>query len=203
MAAPEHKGERAMAMYKLTAFPQQAQLRNGAFAELRPMAAEDKDKVLEFFLQVPQDDRYFLKDDVTSPKVIEHWASRLDYDRALPLLAWCDSRVIGNAVLIRSRVGARARNAEVRVVVHPDFRNQGLGSIMVRQLCDIAADAELDKVIVELVEDREQEAIVAMERLGFIKSAEIPEYFRDEHGRPHDLAVMVLPLGKWYEWWTF
>ena len=64
-------------------------------------------------------------------------------------------------------------------------------------------DSDLEKVVVELVADREQEAIVAMERLGFIRSAEIPEYFRDENGRPHDLVVMVLPLGKWYEWWTF
>jgi L-amino acid N-acyltransferase YncA len=192
-----------MAIYKLEAFPQTTQLRNGTRIEIRPMTAGDKDKVLEFFLQVPEDDRYFLKDDVTSPRVIEGWTSHLNYDRALPLLAWCNGRVVGDAVLIRSRVGARSHIGELRVVVHPDLRSQGLGSIMVRQLCEIAADGELDKVVAELVADREEEAIVAMERLGFIRSAAIPEYFRDERGHPHDLVVMVLPLGKWFEWWTF
>lgn len=192
-----------MPIYKLEAFPQTAQLRNGTRIEVRPMAPEDKDKILEFFLQVPAEDRYFLKDDVTSPRVIEGWASHLDYDRALPLLAWCDGRVVGNAVLIRSRVGARRHVGELRVVVHPEFRSQGLGSIMTRYLCEIAADAELDKVVAELVADREEEAIVAMERLGFLRSATIPEFYRDEHGRTHDLIVMVLPLGKWFEWWTF
>lgn len=192
-----------MPIYKLEAFPQTAQLRNGMRIEVRPMVPEDKDKILEFFLQVPAEDRYFLKDDVTSPRVIEGWASHLDYDRALPLIAWCDGRVVGNAVLIRSRVGARRHVGELRVVVHPDFRSQGLGSIMTRYLCEIAADAELDKVVAELVADREEEAITAMERLGFIRSATIAEFYRDERGRAHDLVVMVLPLGKWFEWWTF
>jgi L-amino acid N-acyltransferase YncA len=192
-----------MPTYKLEAFPRTVQIRDGRTVELRPMVAADKDKLQEFFLQVPEDDRYFLKDDVTSPRVIEGWAAHLDYDRALPVLAWCDGRVVGNAVLIRSRVGARAHIGELRVVVHPDVRNQGLGSILIRQLCDIAADAELEKVVAELVADREGEAITAMERTGFILTATLPEYFRDQRGRLHDLVVLVLPLGKWYEWWTY
>lgn len=192
-----------MPVYKLEAFPQQVRLRNGATIELRPMVAGDRDKVMEFFLRVPEEERYFLKDDVTSPRVIEGWASHLDYDRALPLLAWRDGTVVGDAVLVRSRLGARSHIGELRVVVDPEYRNLGLGSILGRQLCEIAADAELEKVIIELVADREQEAIAAMERLGFLRSARLPEYFRDPSGQPHDLVVMVLPLGKWFEWWTF
>lgn len=192
-----------MPTYKLEAFPRTVTLRDGSTIELRPMTAGDAKKVLDFFLEVPEDERYFLKDDVTSARVIDGWAAHLDYDRALPLLAWRDGRVVGDAVLVRSRVGARRHIGEIRVVVLPECRNQGLGSIMVRQLCDIAADAELDKVVAELVADREQEAIMAMERLGFLRSAVLPEHLRDPHGRPHDLVVMVLPLGKWYEWWQF
>ena len=192
-----------MPIYKLEAFPRTVQLRNNTSVEFRPMVPGDKDKLLEFFLQVPEDDRYFLKDDVTSPRVIEGWTSRLDYDRALPILACSDGRVVANAVLVRSRRGARSHIGELRVVVDPSFRGKGLGSAMMRQLCDIAADAELDKVVIELAEDLEDEAVQAAERLGFIRAATIPEYFRDAHGRPHALVVMVLPLGKWYEWWTF
>ncbi len=192
-----------MPIYKLEAFPRKVQLRNSSSAEFRPMEARDKDKLLEFFLQVPEEDRYFLKDDVTSPKVLESWAAHLDYDRALPLLAWDDGNVVGDAVLVRSRTGARSHIGEVRVVVHPAWRNRGLGSAMIRQLCDIAADAELEKVVMQAVADREQEAITAAERLGFLRSAVIPEYFLDQRGHRHDLVVMVLPLGKWYEWWTF
>lgn len=192
-----------MAIYKLEAFPRQVQLRDGKTVTLKPMEPGDKDRVMEFFLQVPEQDRYFLKEDVTSPKVLEGWISHMDYDRALPLLAWDDGKVVGDSVLVRSRAGARAHIGEVRVVVHPDWRNQGLGSAMIRQLCDIAADGELDKVVMELAAEREADAITAAERLGFLRSAVIPEYFRDPQGRKHDLVVMVLPLGKWYEWWNY
>jgi L-amino acid N-acyltransferase YncA len=192
-----------MAIYRLEMFPRRAQLRDGSSVELKPMTQQDGDALLKFFLQVPEDDRYFLKDDVTSPRTIEGWVTHLDYDRALPLLAWKDGQVVANAVLVRSRLGARAHIGEIRVVVHPEWRSKGLGSTLIHQLCDIAADAELDKVVMELVADRDAEAIAAAERLGFLRSATIPEYFRDARGRTHDLAVLVLPLGKWYEWWTF
>lgn len=192
-----------MAIYKLHAFPRRVQLRNGASVDFKPMEQGDGAKILEFFLRVPEEDRYFLKDDVTSPRVVEGWCAHLDYDRALPLLAWDGDTVVGNAVLIRSRMGARRRIGEVRVVVHPDWRSCGLGSAMIRQLCDIAADAELERIVMELVSDRDTDAITAAERLGFLRSAVLPEYLSDERGHKHDLIVMVLPLGKWYEWWTF
>jgi len=192
-----------MAIYKLEAFPRRVQLRDGSSVEFKPMVPADRARLLEFFLRVPEEDRFFLKDDVTSPKVLEGWCSHLDYDRALPLLAWDGDEVVGDAVLIRSRMGARAQVGEVRVVVHPDWRNRGLGSAMIRQLCDIAADGELEKVVMELVGDRDTDAITATERLGFLRAAVISEYFKDQRGHRHDLIVMVLPLGKWYEWWTF
>jgi L-amino acid N-acyltransferase YncA len=192
-----------MPIYKLEAFPRQVSLRDGTSVEIRPMEAGDRDRLLEFFLQIPEEDRHFLKDDVTSPKVLDGWASHMDYDRALPLIAWDNGHVVGNAVLIRSRIGARSHIGELRVVVHPEWRKRGLGSELMRQLCDIAVDAELEKVIIELVSDRDTDAIMAAERLGFLRSAEIPEYFRDQRGRMHNLVVMVLPLGKWYEWWTY
>jgi L-amino acid N-acyltransferase YncA len=192
-----------MPTYKLQAFPRKVELRDGTTVELRPMDRGDQDRVLAFFLEVPEEDRFFLKDDVTSPRVIEGWAANLDYDRALPLLAISDGAVVANAVLVRSRRGARAHMGELRVVVHPSFRGKGLGSVMMRQLCDIAADAELERVVMELAAERESEAVQAAERLGFIRAAEIPEYFRDAHGRRHALVVMILPLGKWYEWWSF
>lgn len=192
-----------MPTYKMEAFPKHLSLRDESEIEVRPMTAGDQDKLLEFFLQIPEEDRYFLKDNITSANVIAGWASNLDYDRALPLLAFRNGKIVADAVLVRSRSGARAHLGELRVVVHPTCRSLGLGTAMLRLLCDIAADAELEQVVIELAADRDAEAMSAAERLGFLQRATIPEYFRDEHGRKHDLVVMVLPLGKWYEWWSF
>ena len=152
---------------------------------------------------LPATERHFLKHDVTAPSVISRWVKERDLDRALALVAVHEGRIIADAVLVRSRHGAYESVAGVRVAVDPDYRQQGVGSAMLRELCDIAKDADLERVNAELVSDVQEDAIHATEQLGFIRAATIHELLRDQDGRPHDLVVMTLPLGKWYEWWQF
>jgi L-amino acid N-acyltransferase YncA len=152
---------------------------------------------------MPEGERYFLKDNVASPSVISRWTTEIDYDRALPLLALEGDRIIANGVLLRSRHGAFRSIAGIRVVVAEDCRERGIGTAILKELCDIAADAELERVTAEFVVGVQDDAIAASERLGFLRSATIHELLRDQDGRAHDLAIMTLPLGKWYEWWQF
>lgn len=189
--------------YKLTAYPKQVSLRDGRAVTVRPLASTDADALLKFFLGLPTEDRYFLKHDVTSPKVVGSWTAQPDYDRALPLIACAGDELVADATLIRSPHGAYRDVANVRVIVAPHYRYQGLGTALLRDLCDIAADAELDRVTAELVSGVQDDAITATEQLGFIRAATVHELVRDEQGHPHDVAVMVLPLGKWYQWWQF
>lgn len=190
-------------MYKLTAYPKQATLRDGSSVTLRPLSDSDSEALSAFFARVPEEERFFLKHDVSSPKVIGGWISDLNFDRALPLVAVDNERIVAEGVLTRSRHGAYRNVAGLRVVVDPDARLRGLGTALMKELCDIAADAELERVTAEFVVGVQDDAIGAAERLGFLRAATIHELLRDEHGRPHDVAVMSLPLGKWYEWWNF
>jgi L-amino acid N-acyltransferase YncA len=190
-------------MYKLAAFPKDVVLRDGSAITLRPLDQADARELLSFFERVPEHDRYFLKDDVLSPKVIARWTSEIDYDRALPLVALDDGHIIANGVLLRSRHGAFRSVAGIRIVVAADSRQRGLGTALLKELCDIAADAELERVTAEFVVGVQDDAIAACERLGFLRAGTFHELLRDENGRPHDLAIMSLPLGKWYEWWQF
>lgn len=193
-----------MSVYKLTAYPRQVTLRDGRHVTVRPMERDDREAIQAFFLRVPAEDRYFLKEDVSSPRVVEGWAEHLDYDRALPLIALDgNGAVVADAVLIRSRHGAYRDVAQIRVVVDPEHRNQGLGTALMKELCDIAADAGLKRVTTELVAGVQDDAIRAAEQLGFIRAATVHELFQDPQGRALDLVVLVLPLGKWYEWWQF
>jgi L-amino acid N-acyltransferase YncA len=190
-------------MYQLTAYPKKVTLRDGSTVTLRPLSESDAQALTAFFSRIPEDERFFLRDDVSSPDVVGRWISKLNYDRALPLVAIDDGRIIGDAVLVRSRHGAYRNLAGLRVAVDPDVRQQGLGTALMKELCDIAADAELERVTAEFVVGVQDDAIGAAERLGFLRAATIHELLRDQHGRPHDVAVMSLPLGKWYEWWNF
>ncbi len=189
--------------YELTAYPKELVLRDGANVTVRPLCEADEAALTVFFRNVPAHDRYFLKDDVTSPKLISRWTSHIDYARALPLVAVEGDRIIANGVLLRSRHGAYANVAGIRIVVEEGARQRGLGTALMKELCDIAADADLERVTGEFVAGVQDDAIAAAERLGFLRAATIHELLRDENGHPHDVVVMSLPLGKWYEWWQF
>ena len=193
-----------MAVYSLREYPHVAQLRDGLKVTLRPMAPYDGERLLEFFLRVPEEDRFFLKDDVMSPQVIDGWTSHLDYDRALPLLAVLEEgRILGDAVLIRQRGGSRGHIGEIRAVIDPEHRGKGLGVLMMRELIQIAYDADLEMVIFEFVKDAQGEAIKAAEFLGAFSAGMVSDLAKDLHGRLHDVVFLKLPLGKWWEWSQF
>lgn len=192
-----------MAVYPITRYPRDIELRDGSKVLARPMNADDCAAVLEFFRGIPEDERYFLKEDVSSPKVIQAWADGLDYDRALPLLALDGARVVGDAVLVRRRGGYRRHAAEARVVVATDFRGRGLGVALLRELIEIAWDAELEQVDFEMVKDVQDDAIHAVEFLGGIRVGHVTDAVRDLHGDLHDIVFLRLPLGTYWKWAQF
>lgn len=190
-------------VYAIPAFPKEITLRDGTKVGIRPLEAGDRDELLTFFLALPDDDRYFLKDDVTSPDQVRRWTEALDYDRALPLVAVAGGRVVAEAVLVRRRGNARSHVGEVRVTVLPEFRSRGLGTALIRHLCDIADDAGLERVMFEVVADQEAEALKAAEWMGFLRVGTIEGGARDPSGHAHDIILLTMPLGKWYQWTKF
>jgi len=188
------------AVYTIAAYPKELQLRDGTKVTVRPLEEGDGEALLQFFLGIPEEDRFFLKDNVTSPEVVRAWTEGLDYRRALPLVAIADSQIVAEAVLIRRRGNARSHIGEVRVTVAPGFRDQGLGTTLIRELCDIADDAELDKVLFEVIAGKEEDAIKAAEWMGFIRAGTIEGGARDLQGHLHDVLLLAMPLGKWYQW---
>lgn len=190
-------------VYAIPAFPKETTLRDGTRITVKPLEEGDADLLLRYFLDLPEEDRYFLKDDVTSPALIEQWARELDYDRALPLIALDDGRMVAEAVLVRRRGNARSHIGEVRVTVLPEFRGRGLGTALIRHLCDIADDAGLERVMFEIVADQEAEALKAAEWMGFLRVGTIEGGARDQQGHAHDIILLTMPLGKWYQWTKF
>ena len=192
-----------MAVYSISRYPATFELRDRTAVVLRPMTRDDGPALEQFFLQIPEDDRFFMKDDVVDPGVIQHWAQHLDYDRTLPLLGFIGDRLVADAALVRHRGGYRRDSAEVRVVIDPEFRGKGLGTILMRELITVAWDAELDHVDFEMVGEIQSEAIEAVEGLGALHAGTLSDYVKDPHGKAHDLVFLRLPLGKWWQWSNF
>ena len=174
----------------LQGYPKTEKLKNGKSVTLRPMVAEDRDKLLAFWRQVPLEDRLFLKEDVTRPEVVQRWVTELNYDKVLPILAELDGQVIGDGTLHIPAWGWRKHMAEVRVVVSREFRRQGLGKILLRALVDHAIQHGLEKLEAQFM-SHQKEAMAAFGAIGFRQVAELEGFVRDIQNKPRTLVIMV------------
>jgi L-amino acid N-acyltransferase YncA len=178
----------------IEAYPKNLLLRDGSPAVIRPLAANDADRLLEFFQRVPQEERYYLKEDVTSPEVIQRWCRDIDFQRVVPLVALVGDRIVADATLHRSRALARCHVGELRIVVDPAYREIGLGRRLIGELLDIAVELGLITAVFELVDHHEDLAIAAARSMGFQTAAVLKGRIRDVWGDHRDLIVMDLPL---------
>jgi len=140
---------------------------------------------------------------VTSPEVINGWVRHMDFNLVLPLLAFVDGEIAADATLHWSRSRARRHKGEMRIVVDPKYRYQGLGTHMARHVIDAAYHSGLDSVDFQLVEGKEDDAIRLAEWLGFEKVAIIPRFAKDMEGKEQNLVVMELPISHWMEGWAY
>ena len=177
-------------IYPIPGYPTVYLTTDGAQMTIRPMVPGDEDALLDFFHSISPEDRFYLKEDVTDPKILEQWAQTLNYSRALPLLAILDGKIVGDGTLHHRRAGARKHVGEVRVVVAPAYRNRGVGRGLLHHLIDIAGDMGLKQLIFEVVADTEQAARHTAQLLGFVPLAVLPAHVRDSGGNPHDLLIM-------------
>ncbi|MCK4584457.1 GNAT family N-acetyltransferase [candidate division WOR-3 bacterium] len=171
-------------------YPKEVILKNGEKVILRPMVKEDEKKLLEFFLKLPEEDRLFLKDDVTDPKVIKSWAENLNYEHVIPILAEIGDRIIGDATLHRRSTDQTHKTGEIRIVTDKDFRRHGLGTMLAKEIYYLALSLKFSKLVAEVIEDQHT-VLKACESLGFRHETILKNQAIDLKGKKHNLIVLT------------
>ncbi len=175
-------------------YPIQITLDDGTRVTFRLLKREDKVPLVQFFQRIPEEDRYYLKDNVTAPEVVRHWTGNMNLDYTIPILAVVEDRIIADGTLHRDWAPARRHIGEVRVTVDPEFRGRGLASKLIKELIDVGETLKLTKLVFELVKRREHGAIQAARRAGFVESAILRDRIKDTSGNLQDLIIMELSL---------
>jgi GNAT superfamily N-acetyltransferase len=151
---------------------------------VRPIEPGDKAALIRFFDRIPESDRTFLKEDVADLAVVEAWA----VPGAARAVAVDDGEVVGSVAVVPLH-GWSSHVGEVRLVVEPDRRGQGIGTTLARRAVLDALDLGLAKLIVDVIAD--QAALVGMFRtLGFEPEALLADHVRDRSGELRDLMVL-------------
>lgn len=171
-------------------YPRTVRLGTGEEVTLRPAEPSDEQLLLRFFGEIPEEDRLFLKDDVTDPEVIKRWMSNMDHSRVLPMLALVDGKVIGDGTLHRNAYGWSQHVAEVRVVVAKGWQRKGVGQVLIHDLLQIATEEGIEILEGQVLEGQHG-AQRALEALGFHVETVLRDRGRDRSGRKRNVLVLT------------
>lgn len=174
-------------------FPHEAVLRDGRRVVLRPFKQGDTQALHEFFMRLPDDVRRFAWDRIDDRALVDGWGKHLDYAKVFPLLALDGKKVVADATLHRRAHGPLRLVGRVKWLIDPDYRGQGLGTLLVNHFIDTARANGLKHLNCMLISDLEADAVRVLAELGF-SEVRLPGYGTDPDGNPHDMSHMVLKL---------
>ena len=168
-------------------------LRDGQEVTVRSMHPTDVECSYEFFCALPEEDRRYLRVDVTRRRMVERRTTELDRSRIERLVVVCDDEIVADGALHLEGHGWGDNVAEIRLIVARDWQRTGLGTLLARELFHLASQYRVDRIIARLMRPQEG-AHRIMKRLGFSEEFLIPEHVRDQDGNWQDLIIMRCPL---------
>lgn len=157
--------------------------------EFRLMSPADEAAVLDFARQLPVHDLLFLPRDISEPKVLAAWIKEIERGAITSLLAVKAGRVVGCGTLVRDPWSWSPHVGEIRNVVSPEVRGQGVGRALSQETFALALSIGLEKLLVQMTVDQTG-AISIFEGLGFKAEALLHDHVRDLAGKKHDIVVL-------------
>lgn len=180
-------------MIDLSVFPKNVTLRDGRRVTFRPLSPADQAAAREFVGRLPAEERIYLWDDPSDPKVFDSWAHPADPGRLISLTASEEGRITALWTLSFGEHGWTRHLGYIWGIVEPSLRRGGLGTVMVRELLALAGQLEMERVVLELV--RPQKGPIAhFTNLGFKVAAVLKDWVKDHQGRYQDLMVLTMEL---------
>jgi len=167
-------------------------LADGSRLLLRPLSKEDKQGMVDLFARASKEDLELFRSDAGNAAVVESWVDNLDLKRVFPLVAVVDDKIVGDATLHFGEHYHRHR-AWMRIFLDRDYRRQGIGTLMLRTLIEIAQRVKLQQLYGEVLTTQHR-AIKAFEDIGLRRVVTLEDYFITDSGDTLDMHIMVLRL---------
>jgi acetyltransferase len=149
--------------------------RDGTHLNFRAIRPEDAEALQTFVRALSPEARYyrFLSTLAElSPSMLARF-TQIDYDREMAIVATLPAenggeRIVGVA---RYLLNPDAVTAEFALVVADEMQGQGIGSALMRYLCDIARTRGL-KAVIGMVLGNNSDMLSLMEKLGFVEEVD-------------------------------
>ncbi|MGI9323623.1 MAG: GNAT family N-acetyltransferase [Pseudomonadales bacterium] len=174
----------------LEAFPMQVSLDDDTKIELRVVTPDDRESILDFAANLPEQDLLFLRVDITKPAAVDNWIANVAAGVTVSLIAYDGEKMAGYATVDRNPARWTRRMGELRVNVGPAYRTKGLGRQLTAKIFEVARRSGLLKLMAHMTPDQKG-AQAAFKRLGFVPEALLADCVEDRAGQLHDLVIMT------------
>jgi L-amino acid N-acyltransferase YncA len=168
-------------------------LKDGSDVLIRELTREDVDLSYAFFLGLPEDDRAYLRVDVTKRENVERRIESMGPDSVIRLVALSEGEIVADGALELEGHGWEDHVAELRLIVARPFQHKGLGMIMARELFMLAASKRVEEVVVKFMGPQVRAQRI-FKKLGFRQDALMHDYVKDIRGVRQDLVLMRCDL---------
>jgi L-amino acid N-acyltransferase YncA len=164
-------------------------LKDGTQVTIRSLTAEDVDKSLAFFQSLSDEERAYLRVDVTDRKMVAQRVNNVGLRNYRRLVAVVDDDIVADGAIELNAHGWEKHIGELRLMVADGFQRKGLGMLMAEELYLLAAEEKVEEIIVKLMAPQ-KDARRIFYRLGFREDVIIKDYVKDVRGRKQDLVIM-------------
>ncbi len=179
--------------YALEKFPIKLKLRDGTAVSVRLIDKSDEGRLQKFLLDVPEEERLFIKQSLTDKTTVREWCKHPDFEHNLPLLMLHGQQVIGLATLHRRLGGWRRHIGLITLLTHPQYRGRDISMVLASELIEIARHSGLRRLEAELNGERVI-ALKVLARLGFSVLAHLDDYVLDMKAVAHEYVLLGLNL---------
>jgi GNAT superfamily N-acetyltransferase len=165
-------------------------LKDGAEIVIRDMdPRQDFEALMTFYTNLPEEDRRYLRIDVTNRKTMEQRIKLMEFGYHFRILALHGEEVVGVGVLELPFEEWRRHQGEMRVIIARPFQRRGVGMLLMRELYGLALRKNMETVAVWLM--RPQTAALNLARkMGFHDQSILPDYVKDQTGSMQDLYIL-------------
>jgi ribosomal protein S18 acetylase RimI-like enzyme len=150
--------------------------------------------IARFIRDLPELDRTFIKEDLAEATVAT-WAA--EDQRGHRWVGTVEGGTVVGIVAVLPLAGWSSHVGDLRLVVHPARRGQGVGQLLAKHALQQALRRGLQKVVVEVVATQ-QSAITMFTGLGFDIEAMLYDHIRDRQGHLQDVVILAHSVADQY-----
>lgn len=164
-------------------------LKDGTKVLIKSLTIEDLDNSVRFFRALPEEDRAYLRVDVTKRDIVRKRIETIEPAKIVRLVAVYNNEIIADGALEFEADTWKKHVAELRLIVARPFQHKGLGTLLAHELFSIALNKKVEDVVVKFMGPQVRPRRI-FKKLGFHQDAVLRGFVKDIKGQKQDLVIM-------------